>query len=413
MKKRIPILILAACAIGFLAGTLELFRLRFETGDMYPEYSSLRAGPLGTMVLYESLEKLPRIEVKRDFSAEGKLPEGASTSYLHLGANIWEWCYFSGDDYEEINQFATKGGRLVVTFFPQSMVSPFMRGAMLPPAIRTNAAVLPKKSPGGKSAKRNFANLGDWQELRERLGLELDFSPLSPGVDKVYQPALAVNQSKLPLPDILNWHSGIVFTNLDKSWQVIYSRGYNPVVIERKIGKGSIVFASDSFFISNEGLQKDRHAELLAWLVGQNRKMLFDEAHFGIVEHPGMAGLMWKYRLHGVALGLLLLVGLFIWQQAVSFVPSPPAVAASREVVGREAGSGFVNLLRRNVKPGELLGVCFQEWSKSLLQRSGFSLSRVDQAQNVMEAEQAQPVLSRNPVRAYREISRILGKKRH
>ena len=41
----------------------HLFQLRFEQGDIYPAYSSLRADPLGTKVFYESLETLPGLSV--------------------------------------------------------------------------------------------------------------------------------------------------------------------------------------------------------------------------------------------------------------------------------------------------------------------------------------------------------------
>jgi hypothetical protein len=68
------------------------------------------------------------------------------------------------------------------------------------------------------------------------------------------------------------------------------------VVVERQVGRGTIVMASDSYFLSNEALQRDRHADLLAWLVGSGTQVVFDEAHLGIVEKPGVATLMRKYR---------------------------------------------------------------------------------------------------------------------
>jgi hypothetical protein len=78
-----------------------------------------------------------------------------------------------------------------------------------------------------------------------------------------------VNKTDLPLPPDLDWHSGLVFTNLRSECGVsIYTRGTNAVVIERSFGTGSVVMATDSYFVSNEAMAKDRHADLLAWLVG-------------------------------------------------------------------------------------------------------------------------------------------------
>jgi hypothetical protein len=51
---------LLGCAAAFSpSASCELFELRFERGDVYPAYSSLRADPLGAMAFYESLEKIP------------------------------------------------------------------------------------------------------------------------------------------------------------------------------------------------------------------------------------------------------------------------------------------------------------------------------------------------------------------
>ena len=48
-------LLALAVAALFVAGLIQLFLLRFKAGDVYPAYSSLRSDPLGTQVLFESL----------------------------------------------------------------------------------------------------------------------------------------------------------------------------------------------------------------------------------------------------------------------------------------------------------------------------------------------------------------------
>ena len=39
-------------------GLVQLFKLRFAAGDVYPTYSSLRGDPLGCRVYFDSLEQL-------------------------------------------------------------------------------------------------------------------------------------------------------------------------------------------------------------------------------------------------------------------------------------------------------------------------------------------------------------------
>ena len=76
MRPSLPLLLLLICAAAFGFGLFQLFKLRYEVGDVYPQYSSLRSDPLGTMIFYESLEQFPHLSVRRDFSANNQLPGG-------------------------------------------------------------------------------------------------------------------------------------------------------------------------------------------------------------------------------------------------------------------------------------------------------------------------------------------------
>jgi hypothetical protein len=118
--KRLPIFILILCAGAFGFGLFKLFKLRFDVGDVYPPYSSLRSDPLGTMALYESLEKMPGLLVERDFSSANRLPEDKDTTYLHLAAEPDDWLWLPDELVEEIEQFVHRGGRLAIAFFPQT-----------------------------------------------------------------------------------------------------------------------------------------------------------------------------------------------------------------------------------------------------------------------------------------------------
>ena len=60
-------LLVLLLAAGFTWGMLRLFGVQYATGDVYPEYSSLRSDPLGARLLYESLTRLPGLHVTRNF----------------------------------------------------------------------------------------------------------------------------------------------------------------------------------------------------------------------------------------------------------------------------------------------------------------------------------------------------------
>ena len=120
MKKHLPIFLILTCAAGFAFGIVQLFKLRFEVGDIYPAYSSLRSDPLGAMAFYESLGNLKGISVRRDHSSANRLPEGKDTTYLHLAARTFEWHELPEDLWKEINAFLLSGGRLAITFYPET-----------------------------------------------------------------------------------------------------------------------------------------------------------------------------------------------------------------------------------------------------------------------------------------------------
>ena len=410
MKKSVPFILLLGCVAVIAVGLVRLFELRFEVGDVYPPYSSLRSDPLGAMAFYESLGRVPGISARRDFSTQNHLPQEPHTVYLQLAAGDDDWDRVPADLSHELDAFLADGNRVVITFFPRTWSYAFHDDNDETNSVKSGQSgkqdeKTMRKQPIRKKRPTNEKARG--VDLTERWGFGVDFIKLTQA-KAVYEPVSVRNKTDLPLPRTLGWHSALVFTNLDNAWRVIYARNTNAVLIERHFGKGSVVMATDSYFVSNEAMEKDRHADLLAWLVGPNRNVVFDEAHFGIVENSGVAMLLRKYRLHGLAAGLLLLAGLFIWKNASSLVPPHAETERQDYVAGKDAAAGFVKLLRRSIPPRDLLPVCFDEWKKSAGSAGQYSATRRQQAEAVFQAESAQPSRDQNPVETYKRISRLL-----
>jgi hypothetical protein len=419
MKKYLPIIGLLFAVVVLMSGIVQLFELRFEEGDVYPPYSSLRADPLGTMAFYESLQKLPEVEVRRDFSTSNRMPGEPGTVYLHLATTSYQWRWLSADVFQEINRFVQQGGRLVITYLPTTRVPHYYYDDEEELGTETNSfksvppleqKKKPHKHPSDNSPKARLRK-EMLKSAQEEWGFHEGYLELAQDGEN-FLPAQVVCRAGGDLPAKLAWHSGMIFTNCAPEWRTIYARGTNAVVMERHLGRGTVVLASDSYFVSNEAMFKDRHAELLAWLVGSGRHLVFDEAHLGIAETPGVASLMRKYRLHGLAAGLLLLAGLFIWKNSVSLVPAAAAAPEADFVPGKTAAAGFVNLLRRSIPPGELFAVCFAEWKKSAATSGNYSRPRQAQAEAIFQAENELPPRQQNPVAAYRKISETLGNRK-
>ena len=261
MKRYFPAVLLLCCGAAFAFGIVQLFKLRFDAGDVYPEYSSLRSDPLGTMALYESLAKnIQGISAQRDYSTTGQLPDGPNVTYLHIAAPADEWRRIPDGIFREIQRFLARGGRLVITFRPQPSTGLRLSerrddGTNSKPAKETRRtdgeSKEAKKVEPANSKKKKTKNEREEAEsgfnfisLQDRWGVDFITANLVQGDDDTYEPARVLNRTELPLPHALDWHSGIVFTNLDTRWRTIYTRGRNPVVIERKIGHGSVVSSS-------------------------------------------------------------------------------------------------------------------------------------------------------------------------
>jgi hypothetical protein len=343
-------------AVVFLTGVVELFVLRFEGGDVYPPYSSLRADPFGTRALYESLATIPGVTVTRNLKPLETLA-GTSGVVFYNGVDPWT---FRTSTYKALERFETvlqHGARLIVSFQPR-LDAPSENGA-------TGA-------------------------VDERWGVQLAHAK----PDKSEED----EEEDLPRETLL------YFDHLDKSWQTLYRSTGRPTAIVRRLGNGSIALVANGYLLSNEALLESRDTELLASLIrGPAPRFTFDEYHLGISETGSIVALARQYGLSGLAAGLALLFGLFVWQSSASFLPPREEVEA--ELLGKSAVSGFVNLLRRGVSRADLLPVCAKQWRRSLSPGSYTSSAKLKQIDDVVTADAG------DPLGAYQRISRILSER--
>jgi len=91
MRRYLAVILLSALTAILAFEIIRLFQLRYEIGDVYPPYSSLRSDPLGTMALFESLQAVGGLNVQRDLRATNTLPPGEGLTYLHLATTPGAW----------------------------------------------------------------------------------------------------------------------------------------------------------------------------------------------------------------------------------------------------------------------------------------------------------------------------------
>ncbi|OQY55213.1 MAG: hypothetical protein B6245_20165 [Desulfobacteraceae bacterium 4572_88] len=381
-KKNAVLLILFFTAFGL--GLTQLFTLRFEAGDIYPPYSSLRSDPLGSRAFYEGLQELESLSLQRNFGPLSKIRSEGDFTLFYLGAYPYEPNFRQKDALRVFERLAAHGGRLVFSFFP------------------AKERKTEKKDKGTVKAAPLFPLSRYW-------GISPVYSESAYG--KSGKIASIANESlKEKLPDTIPWRTSLWFDfdGTSGPWKTLYTCEGRPVVIEKPFGRGQIILSADSYFLSNEALRMERRPKLLAWLVGKNTHVIFDESHMGIQKTQGIADLARKYRLHGLFWGTLLLAGLFVWKNSVRFMPPHEAddpEDATAPDSEKDSTRGLVSLLRRNIPQKEILKTCVAEWEKTLASEKKFPedvLAEIRAAAN-----------DADPVSGYQRICRILSERKN
>lgn len=360
-------LIVIIAGLAALAGAVAvLFRWRLGAGDIYPPYSSLRADPLGTRALHDSLAELPGIHVTRYVSPLDTLLPTPARTILIIGVPIERWRHLTWEEFDALDAAARSGSRVVMTVRsrvsedderetsedkPQKAAAPEHRDD--DKTAKDPRRTDPKHAPVPRALA--FADLG------QRWGATLKQRALMLGENGAVR---GEGADLAELPGRLRWGSENYF-GLEPSagWRTLYRRGSSPVVIERSLGRGTLVLAGDSYFVSNEALQRDRSTSLLAWLVGPHREMTFDESHLGIEVNPGIAALARRYGLAAAFVSAVLLAALYVWRETVSFVPAPresPELALTYH-----PAAGLQQLFKRSLTPAELGAACVEEWRRT------------------------------------------------
>jgi len=384
-----------------------MMALRFESGDVFPAYSSLRSDPLGAKVLYKSLSALPGITVDRNFRPFDELLEITNSSILLLGLDPTDLQRYDEERLTQITALAESGNRIIIAFHPIEGRAEEEQNLLIEHEKHTEL-----DEEIAKDAEEKEDDVCAC--LESYLGIQFGYHSLGlvDGFD--FPAAVQVGQDYSELPESISLHSELFFTPSDQSWSVLYSLNDMPVIIERSIGAGSLVMVADAYLVSNEAMRMERHAGLLTRLIGNPQKLVFDEAHFGIVRQSGIMVLMRQYRLTPLLLALCALAGLYIWQRSVIFVPLKVTEEATDadEISRMDYHAGLVNLLRRNIAPGKLLSACLAEWRKGRVLTDHNSQEQTRDIEQIVRAEEAKPLQQRNIPACYGKITNLLAERK-
>ena len=311
----------------------QMLRVRAEVNGVYPEYSSFRADPRGYRILFETLSRLESVQVDRFEQPLTDLPSSAGKILVLAGLQPGG---LPADQTKLLDSWMSSGGTLLVTFSSLQ--------------IERN--------------ERNLENNSDQQENkspRAEVGMSDDW-----GIRIFHSKQYLTSKLQSNLfPNELSWAGHLFIDPTKADWEVIAKAQELPIVLQRKFGAGKLVLLADSYPLSNVALAAHRNAELVSWLFPQHSAVLFDESHFGIVNHPGIMGMARRYGLDGAFVAILGLGLLYLW--ASRYTLNPVARTRSKADIAVKGVGGneiFTNLLRRTLPAKDLCTICLQIWKQ-------------------------------------------------
>jgi len=427
-NKFIRTIALILLIISLLVGVIQLFMLRFQAGDIYPPYSSLRSDPLGTRALYDSLENFNEFAVQRNFDFLHSLNVGPDGVLFYLGVDNPGHDLIPERISQDLDRLTESGGRLVISYLPVIKKDENVSGSEKEDGGADQQGSEPDKDnrslnqtpeekpitvPEGDSenfkddAPKEDAPEGNYVSIKEHWGFGFSYNYNLPVNDQKQKFLILEATSVRPdFPTAISWHTNLYFELFDDSWQTLYAVDNKPVIIERSMGEGTLVLCADSYFLSNEALRSERHPQLLVWLLGRHSRIIFDESHFGIYKHPGVASLLRNYGFHWFLGALALLALLFVWKSAVYFVPPRKENQSSKaEVVSeKDYTQGLISLLRRNISSRKILSVCGQEWEQTFQKDKRIKSNAVEQMKRILQTESNSSKKKSDSVTGYRKI---------
>ena len=103
---------------------LQMFRIRLETGDSFPEYSTYRADPKGLKAFYESLAGHGSDPGQSPIADRPKFFRQGKTRFLVVAGLRADQQIVSDEDSQLFDHWLATGGRLIIALRPEKIQTP-------------------------------------------------------------------------------------------------------------------------------------------------------------------------------------------------------------------------------------------------------------------------------------------------
>ncbi len=318
--------ILIIIILAFFIGTICIFQSRFRNGETFPDYSTLKADPLGTLALFESLQKTPNLTVTRNYSNTSIVDlSNITIFFIGIQPNIFE---MDGSLTNHIDSMLKKGNRIIVSFLDPPFYSP---SNTLPDSSDKNDVLFTHSI----KFRKNFSGTNNVQTTDTIL-------------------------KNVTWPGALNLQT-------DSTWKTIVSRDSFMLLGEKKVHSGILVALHDGYNLCNHGLRdnlkKNGSNPLIPYLLGNNTNIIFDESHHGIIKRMGISALLQKSGFTPVILFLGIWFLLLIWYiQGINIKIQPTSTDYNQQFA---APDSLQLILTSRIPAKNIVQICREEWQKS------------------------------------------------
>ncbi|MBN1983774.1 MAG: hypothetical protein JW795_19725 [Chitinivibrionales bacterium] len=366
--NKLSIGLFIGCCLVFVSAFIILFVTLYGRGLLYPAYSSLSNEPRGTAALYESFEQMPGVTVQRAYEPFERLQH--ADHYTHIAAGlpaslVWR---FPKKTFDAIDSALVAGARIVMCINPARTF--LSTSSFFSDSVADSSTVKQRPDSIFAAKKDSLLQRYEYENALVSLGKQWHFNVNDDGFppDTNGKPAVSimVHADQPGIEDSIVWLSESFFEGLDSLWRVLYLRDTLPVMIERTIGRGTLVLSCDGYFLTNEALAFCRAPKLLASLAGRHTQLLFHEAHLGIVKQTGLLALLNRYHCMGFFCGVILLMALYIYKNANPLIRVTDASEMQQSNISCiQEHEGLRLMLGKSIDAHTILSASIAEWRKS------------------------------------------------
>jgi hypothetical protein len=127
-----------------------------------------------------------------------------------------------------------------------------------------------------------------------------------------------------------------------------------------------------------------------------------------------VAVLLRHYRFYRIVWVLAVMALLFVWKNAVYFVPprSEDDLSGADVVSDKDYTQGLIAMLRRNIPGSEILQVCGREWEQTFKNDKHFESDIFERVKEILRTQTLSSKKKMKAVDGYRKISRTVQRTR-